>query len=209
MEMKFRYFTKLAGINLKHNFLPHLLAALAVVLLTPIVFEIFLLDEKLAAQPLEMLLSLVGVVLLVPIFFPEQDENIKDLIRSKKTDYLSVCILRIIYSAFTLFLIIGSFIIIMAAGESKVTIEHFIGTAASALFLGALGFLTAGISGNTTVGYMTSMIYYIINFAVKDKLGKFYLFSMTQGSFTEKYWLLGASVIMIITTFLYLKIREQ
>lgn len=209
MAMEFRYLAKLAGINLKHNFLPHLLVALAVALFTPVVFEIFSLDEKLAAQPLEMLLSLAGVVLLVPIFFPEQDENIRDLIRSKKTDYLSVCVLRVIYSTATLLLIIGSFVMVMAAGESKVTIEHFIGTAASALFLGALGFLAAGVTGNTTVGYMASMIYYIINFAVKDKLGKFFLFSMTQGSFTEKYWLLGASMILISATFLYLKIREQ
>ena len=61
-----------ARVNLRHNFLPCMLAALAVALCTSVVFEISSLDRELAAQPLEMLLSLSGAVLLTPVFLPEQ-----------------------------------------------------------------------------------------------------------------------------------------
>lgn len=49
------------------------------------------------------------------------------------------------------------------------------------------------------------MMYYIFNFGIKDELKNLYLFSMSAGSFTEKYWLLGGSGVLFIVTFLLLK----
>ena len=77
--------------------------------------------------------------------------------------------------------------------ESRVGFCHFIGGYSSALFLGALGFFSAGISKNSIAGYMVSIIYYISNFFLKEDLGNLYLFSMSAGSFREKNWLLGCS----------------
>ena len=100
--MDFKSVCRILGINLRHNFLPHLLLALVITFLTPIIFGISSLNERESAQPLEMLLSLTGTVLLTPIFMPEQNENIRDLIRSKKIDYLAVCFIRLLYSVFFL-----------------------------------------------------------------------------------------------------------
>lgn len=200
---------KFLSINLKHNFLPHLIVALLIALLTPIIFTITSLDERLAAQPIEMLLSLTGTALLTPIFLPEQNENIRDIIRSKRTDYVNVCIMRIIYSVIVLAFIIGGFVMMMSFCESNVTFRHFVGGFASALFLGSLGFLVAGVSRNAPVGYMVSLIYYIVNFAMKDKLGNLFLFSMYAGSFKEKYCLLLASVILLTAGVLSSKIKKS
>ena len=93
---------KILSVNLRHNFMPHLFTALLIAFLTPAFFGITSLDAREAAQPLERLLSLTGTVLLTPIFLPEQNENIRDLIRSKRTDYLAVCAVRLIYSIFFL-----------------------------------------------------------------------------------------------------------
>ncbi len=191
---------KILKINLKRNFLPHFLIALIITLLTPVIFGISSLDSLRSAQPLEMLLSLTGAVLLTPVFLPEQNENIRDLIRSKKNDYISVCVMRVIYSVITLALLTGVFVFVMRLCESDVTIKHFAGTFATALFLGSLGFCTAGISKNISVGYMVSLVYYIANFALKDKLGNFFIFSMTAGSFTAKKSLLLSSAVLIIIT---------
>lgn len=200
---------KFLSINLKHNFLPHLIVALLIALLTPIIFTITSLDERLAAQPIEMLLSLTETALLTPIFLPEQNENIRDIIRSKRTDYVNVCIMRIIYSVIVLAFIIGGFVMMMSFCESNVTFRHFVGGFASALFLGSLGLLVAGVSRNAPVGYMVSLIYYIVNFAMKDKLGNLFLFSMYAGSFKEKYWLLLASVILLTAGVLSCKIKKS
>lgn len=193
-------FCKILTVNLKHNFLPHFLAALVITALTPLIMGISSLDEINAARPVEMMLSLTGIMLLTPIFLPEQNENIRDLIRSKKTNYLNICVMRLAYSIIALALITGCFVLFMGFYESEVTIKHFTGGFISALFLGTLGFFSAGLSGNTTVGYMVSMIYYIANFSLKDKLGRLFLFSMSAGSFKEKYYLALASIMLILIT---------
>ena len=207
--MDLRSVGKILSVNLRHNFLPHLLLAMVIVFLTPVVFGISSLDAREAAAPLEMLLSLTGTILLTPIFLPEQNENIRDLIRSKRIDYPAVCFIRLMYSLFFLAVIFAAFTLIMSGSESDITVRHFVGGFASALFLGALGFFVAGISKNAVIGYMVSMIYYISNFAMKDELKNMYLFSMSAGSFHEKYWLIGSSAILFIITFLWLKAEKK
>ncbi|MDE7325898.1 MAG: hypothetical protein K2N63_06450 [Lachnospiraceae bacterium] len=206
--MEFGFLLKIVKINLRHNFLPHLAAALGIALLAPVIFETSSLDAKLAAQPLEMFLCLVGAILFTPVFLPEQDENIRDLIRSKQTNYLAVCALRFLYSVFTLAAIIACFTLFMRSCESAVGLQHFFGAFASALFLGVLGFSGAGISGNVTVGYMVAMIYYIVNFTLKEKLGNFYLFSMSSGNGEGKVFLLAAALLLVVVVFEWKKVKE-
>lgn len=207
--MDIRSVLKILSVNLRHNFLPHILAAFIIALLTPVIFGISSLSGREAAQPLEMLLSLTGTVLLTPIFLPEHNENIRDLIRSKRTDHLLVCLIRLICSVCILAVIFAVFTIIMHESESAVTARHFAAGFSSAMFLGALGFFFAGVTKNCIIGYMVSTIYYIANFAMKDELNKLYLFSMSAGSFCEKYWLLGCSVLLFISTFIWLSIEKR
>lgn len=200
---------RILNVNLRHNFLPHLLLALVIAFLTPVVFGISSLSEREAAQPVEILLSLTGTVLLTPIFLPEQNENIRDLIRSKRIDHLAVCFIRLLYSVIFLAAIFAVFTLIMYGSESAVTVRHFIGGFGSALFLGALGFFFAGVCKSCIIGYMVSMIYYISNFAMKDELKELYLFSMSAGSFHEKYWLIGSSAVLFAAAFLWLKLIKK
>lgn len=205
MVFRFRSTVSILSVNLKHNFMPHFFLALVIAFLAQALLGIASLDAIEAAKPLERLLSLTGTVLLTPVFLPEQNENIRDLVRSKRTDYLAVCFIRLLYSVFFLAVIIGAFTLVMRYSESAVTARHFFGGFSSALFLGSLGFFFAGISQNTIVGYMVSLIYYITNMGLKDELRSFYLFSMSAGSFTEKYWLFGGSIVLFAAVFILLK----
>ena len=101
-----RSICRILSVNLRHNFIPHLSIAVVIAFLTSALFGIASLDVREAAQPLERLLSLTGAVLLTPIFLPEQNENIRDLVRSKRTDYCAVCFIRLLYSIFFLAVII-------------------------------------------------------------------------------------------------------
>lgn len=207
--MDFKSVSKIIGINLKHHFLPHFILSLIIAFLTPIIFGTSSLNANESAQPLEMLVSLTGIVLITPIFLPEQNKNIRDFMRSKKIAYLAVCALRLLYSVICLAIIFGIFTGCMAYSECAVTFRHFVGGFSSALFLGALGFCLAGISGNAVIGYMSSMIYYIVNFALKEDLKNYYLFSMSAGSFHEKYWLIFCSIGLFWMTFIYVGIAEK
>lgn len=203
-------FAKILLVNLKHNFPVHFILAVVVAVLTPVVFSINSLDARASAQPLEMLLSFIGAILLTPIFLPEQNQEIRDVVRSKKTDYLIVCLIRVIYSVVAVMLITGVFVLIMKHCECDVTWKHFFAGFASSLFLGTVGFSVAGLSSSVSAGYMASMVYYSANIGLKDKLGICYLFSMYSGNkFSDKYLLILLSVTIIAIVFVILRKSDK
>ena len=192
---------KITVVNLRYNFLMPFASALGVLILTLLMFNITALQSREAAKPIEFLLCFIGVTLLVPIFLPEQDENIRDVICAKKINYFNILVIRILYSVVAMIVLIAFFVVVMKICESDVTVKHLIGGIASAWFLGAVGFAAAGITNNVTVGYMAAMLYYLANYGIKDKAGKFFLFPMScLGRFDESGWLIfGAVVLMAIT----------
>lgn len=203
-------FTKILSVNLKHNFPVHFILSVAVAVLTPIVFSISSLDSRASAQPVEMLLPFIGTILLTPIFLPEQNQEIRDVIRSKKTDYLIICLIRVIYSVMAVMLITVIFVLAMRYCECDVTWKHFIGSFASSLFMGTVGFAVAGLSNSVSSGYMASMVYYAANIGLKDKLGICYLFSMySGGDFSDKYLLILLSAIIIAIVFVILRKSDK
>lgn len=203
------FLAKITLINLRHNFPLHFCIAIAAAILTPLVFSISALDFTSSARPLEMLLCMAGTVLLTPVFLPEQNENIRDVIRSKRVDYLSVCLIRVIYSTIAIAAVIGGFVFVMKLCECNVTIVHFGTGFGSAFFIGAIGLAFAKFGGSPTVGYMASMIYYLGNFGLKDKLGKLYLFSVSSGGESVNFALIIWGTVIIAGTFIVSKIIEK
>lgn len=206
--MGFSETAKIVRINLRHNFLVHFGIAVAVAILTPLAFSISALDFASSARPLEMLLCMTGTALLTPVFLPEQNENIRDVIRSKRFDYLSVCIIRVIYSIIALAAIIGVFVFVMKLCECDVTLAHFGAGFGSAYFLGAVGLAFAKFGGSPTVGYMASMIYYMLNF-IGSKLGSFWLFTMSNGMKSVNFALIIWGTLIIVGTFIVSKIIDK
>lgn len=200
---------KIAAVNLRHNFPMHLGIAVVIAVCTPLVFSISALDFAASGQPLEMLLCMAGAALLTPVFLPEQDEGVRDVVRSKKVDYLAVCFIRVLYSVIALAAVIGAFTLIMKYCECEVTAVHFGAGFASAFFLGAVGLCFAKFGGSPTVGYMASMIYYLANFGLKDRLGSFYLFTVSGGGRSVNFTLLMGGAVIIAGTFIASKIIEK
>lgn len=203
------FFGKIVVTNLKHNFPPACASAIGIFLLTPMLFSITALQGRDAAKPIEFLLCWVGIMLLAPIFLPEQNQDIRDVICSKKIDYITVCIIRVLYSVIAITIFVALFIGMMKVCESDVDGIYLFGGIATALFLGAISFAASGLSGNTTVGYMAGMLYYLANYGLKDKLGKFYLFSMSAGDFDDKEWLLAGAFGLILVTFVFMKVKQK
>ena len=56
---------------------------------------------------------------------------------------------------------------------------------------------------------MTSIIYYIANFGLKDKLKVFYLFSMSTGKFGDKHWLYILAAVLVAAGFAYRKFVKE
>lgn len=190
--------------NLKHQFLPNLLLTAALLLLTPIMFGLNDLDEQWAVIPLEMAVALSGILLMTPIYLPEQDENTHGIIRTKKTSLLTVQIIRTIYSLISLIALIGIFVLVMSFLNSKVNITIFIGTLSSALFLGSLGMIGYSLFHNAAVAYMLPMMYYLICLGGGDKLGKMSIIYMSSTRIisAKPIMLIIAIVCIIVSLFI-------
>ena len=199
--MQKRSYGKILSVNLKHNFKMPFVSALGVLILTLLLFNTTALQSKEAARPIEFLLCFTGVMLLVPVFYPEQDETIRDVIRSKKTDYTVVCIVRVLYSAAAMAALTAFMVLIMKWGECDVGMDHFWSGTADAWFLGAVGFTAAGLTNNITAGYMSTVLYYLANYGLRNELGPFYLVAMSYSgsSDTAGPKILGAVILMGVT----------
>ncbi|MCR4794833.1 MULTISPECIES: hypothetical protein [Ruminococcus] len=195
--------------DVKHNFFLHYLLALVILLASPIFFSLSELDSRLAAQPLEAYVPLIGIVLMTPVFLPEQNESIYDVVRSKKISHNIVCFMRLMCSLIMIIVMIGVYVLCMKHCNSQVTLRHFFGSVVSAVALGTVGFAFAGVSGNVIIGYMASVIYYVMNFSLGKKLGDIYLFSMMYNSFDEKKIILLLSAVMMIVVFPLRKLIKE
>jgi hypothetical protein len=197
-------YLEIAKKQIKLTLITNLLLALLILFITPVIFGINNLDNISSAFVLERFVALIGIILFTPIFLPEQDKNIAELVESKYTSHVKICLLRFILSTIFLFILISGFIIIMILMSCEFdTLRFILGTFATAFFLGAIGFLTSAISNNVVLGYMASLGYYVFNMFNASKTKIISLFSLGTGSFTEKYWLLGIGAALIVTGVLF------
>lgn len=200
---------EIAKTNLRHNSLLSIAVAAVLCLLVPLLIGTANLDQKSAAMPLEMFVSLIGIVLLTPVFQPEQNEEINDLVSSKYCSTEKVYLIRTVYSVVAAVLLIAIFTVYMKMRSCDVTLVMALGTAADAIFLGSIGMLTSALTGNTVIGYMPPLLYYALNIGMGPKLGSFYLFSMVTGSYTAKLWLFLAGLLMMAAALFYQRLRKR
>lgn len=200
---------EIAKVNLKYNALLSVMVSAVIIIITPMIFGTDNLDNMASAVPLEMFVSLVGIILLTPIFQPEQNEDINDIVSSKYISTSKIYLIRTAYSAIILTSLISLFGIYMKAQNCDVTPLLIIGTLANAVFLGSLGMIFAAISNSTIIGYMIPMVYYALNFGMGSKLGNYYLFSMSNLDFKPKIWLIITGGLLISASLLVKQIKKR
>lgn len=194
-------------VNLRHHFLIPVLSAVGILFLTAALFPLTALKGNDVSKPLEYIIPFAGAALLTPIFLPEQDSGIRDVIESKKINGFVIYKLRLLCSAAALFLLISIFIGVMYLNECEMRWYHLYGGISSAFFMGSIGFAVSGISGSTIAGYMVGFLYYIACYGMKTQLGAFWLFRMSAGLKPEKIWLLCGSIIFVSLPFIVRKRR--
>lgn len=188
---------EIAKVNLRYNFSPLILLSVTVMILTPVLFGTTNLDINSSAVPLEMLISIIGIIMLVPVFQPEQDSEINDVISSKYTDSIYVHLIRVAYSVIGIILSVVIFSLFMLLRGCEITSPLVFGTIADAMFLGSIGLLTSAVTNNLPVSFMAPLLYYVVNITSQNKLLNFNLFAMMSGNFEPNIYLFTASVLFI------------
>lgn len=186
---------------LKYHYAGHFLAAFLFCGAAPLIVGIEALDPRRSAQVMEMYLSVIGIILLVPLFIPEQNKDIRDVVAVRKTPMLLHHMVRLLLGLMFLGIFVGVFLFWMHEGQCHFSFgKSYFGTMANCIFLGGLGIFFYGIADNLPAAYMVPMLYYVANYGSGRKyLGKFFLFSMTMGnSMEEKIWLLVGGICLSV-----------
>ena len=127
-------------VNLRHNLGIHVLIAVGLLAVSPLFMGIANLDTAQSAQVLEMYVALIGIILLVPLFWPDQDSNIRDLIYSKAVPAAAHQLVRLLEAFAILAALTGIFVLVMIKGGCSFPAgEYYLGTLAEAVFLGGPG----------------------------------------------------------------------
>lgn len=197
---------RVVSSDVKHNFLIYYLAAAAVLLVTPVIFGLAELDRSMAALPLETTPPLMGLILLTPLLSPEQNEGILDTVRSKKTSRQLVTGLRVLFALAVLAILIAALGGYMNYNSCDVTLGMCEGAFAGAAALGALGFFSSALTDNVIVGYMVSIMYFLMNLFLKNKLGRFCLMSMSCNIKGSKPVLALTAVVLIAAAMLFRRV---
>lgn len=200
---------EIAKINIRHNSLLSIAVAIILCVLTTLLIGTTNLDRNSSAMPLEMFVSLIGIVLFTPVFQPEQNEEMNDLVSSKYYSTTKVEFIRTMYLAVVIVLLVSLFAVYMKIQNCDVMLILVFGTVADAIFLGSMGMLASALTGNTIIGYMPPLLYYVLNIGMGPKLGNFYLFSMAIGNYTGKVWMFTAGVFMVAASFVCQQFRRQ
>ena len=93
----------------KHHFCIHVMIAFLLCFLSPFVIGVENLDKYQTAKVLEMFFSLMGIILLIPVFLPDFDLSIRELLESKKVPLWLLRVLRLLQSIFILLILLFIF----------------------------------------------------------------------------------------------------
>ena len=206
---KVEIYGNILKVNLRRQYPWPALAAVVLLVLTKLRFNLNALEGAAVAQPLEMLMIWIGPALLATVFLPEQNPEIREVVRARRTSYLQVCLLRILYASLTIIVLTLVFTGIMKADESQILPYHIWGSICSALLFGAVGLAAAGISGNVAGGFMMCMLYYLASYGMGRRLGIFSLFSMSRGQMSGKGWQLLTAVVLVAAALAVMRRRRQ
>lgn len=193
-------YLQIEKVNLKHNVWIHVLVTLILIVLSPFLMGVANLAASDTAKVLEMFVALIGIVMLPPVFLPEQNKDLRDLVYSKFTKASTVYIVRLLGNIIMISIVLFGYVWMLKANGCKFPeVGFFLGTLAEMIFLGGMGVFAYGLADHIVIGYMAPLFYYMIAVGSGDKyLGKFYLFSMVRGSYEEKIYLAFAGVLLII-----------
>ncbi len=199
---------KAAGVQLKYHLKVHILAAVLFFCLMPFLMGTRYLGPSDSAKTLEMYAALCGIIFLVPVFMPDMDRDIRDLLRSKQMSMTALHVIRLLEGLAATALFAGAAVLYLLAGGCRFPwLPYFWGTFAEAVFLGGLGMCVFAVTDNPAVGYMIPLVYYMINFSGDRYVKDFYLFSMMGGDYGPKYVLAAAGALLLAAGILWRRKR--
>lgn len=185
-------------MNLKYHVPLHLLVCILMLGISPLLMGVANLTAENTAKVLERYTALIGIVMITPVFLPEQDKDLRELVYAKYMNGASVYLVRLLGNTLILAVFLGGYLFMLRQNNCSFPIlKYYLGTGAEILFLGSIGLFFYGLSDNLIAGYMAAVVYYITAIGSGSKyLKMLYPFSMSDGRYAEKFCLFAAAVLL-------------
>lgn len=190
---------EIAKVNFKRHLFAHFAVAVVFVLIAPLLMGMKNLDGMQVAKIMEFYLGFLGVILLVPLFLPDTDKNIRDLLASKKTALVTVRLIRLLEAVLCLLVLLVLFLYILKTGDCRFSYGECLYAAVSnAVMMGGTGLLCYSLVDNIALAYMIPFLYYAMSMGGGEKyLGHFWLFGYSGGgNIWEKGWLFAGGILL-------------
>ena len=191
-------YLEITKVQIKYNAWQHFLISVLLLAASPLVLGISNLDAAQTAKVLETYVALVGILLFVPVFLPEQDRDLWDVVKARYTKITTVYLTRILISFLFSALLTLIFLMVMRAGNCEMeSLKYYFGTMAEVIAFGGLGIFAYAVSDNLIVGYMIPLGYYVAGISAGYRyMKKLYPFGMLT-DYETKYWILGAGIVLM------------
>lgn len=200
-------YLKLGASYLKGQYLPHLLLTLLFCLASAGFMSFRNLEVTQSAKVLELYVSFVGILLMTPLFMPEQNREIWQLEKSKATPMWQIYLVRLVLALLVMAVVYTAFPLVLEQNGSEFLWNKMWISGVSEMFLlGAIGFAVSALTNQVVIGYMIAVIYYVSNIGGKEYFGKLGLFQMMDGKYDFAGWMLGVGAVLIVAAIL---IRER
>ena len=185
--------------NQKHNLWIPFLICILLLIVSPLFLGIENLTEPETAKVLEYYAVFISIILLPAVFLPEQDKDIRDLLSSKYMPVAKLYGIRMTQAIIYLMLLLGVYMCILKAGNCEFAfLKLYMGELATMVFLGGMGIFFYALTDQVVVGYMIPLLYYMLNITIPiNRIGTFYLFSMSIGKYEWK-WTLGIAGVLLL-----------
>ena len=178
----------------------NIVAAAAIALLTPVVFNLEFLNYREAASIGEMYLAAIGIILFPYLVGIEKRANVQDIVFVKKTNPAIILIIRLVLAALTALLLIGGVLYWASLQHGQFPfLEIWLGTCVSAVYLGLIGLTIVNYTGNIVAGYLVAFAYYIFEIISAGQISqRLYPLSLLKYSFAEKCNILPVLALLTV-----------
>ncbi len=177
-------YLKAGSSFVRRQYAPHLLLVLLFCYMSVFFVSFRNLDDSQAAKVMEMYVAFVGILLLTPLFMPEQNREIWLLKKSKAMPLRRLYLIRLFLAVVLLAMIVTVFTHLMQMNGSVFSMGRlWLGSFSEILFLGSIGYFMSAATNQVILGYMGSVLYFMANVGASKYLGQFALFQMMKGEY--------------------------
>jgi hypothetical protein len=155
----------------------------------------------------EIYLSVIGILLFTQLGRLEERNNVNEIAYLKRIPHIRIFALRLVMALLISFVCVFTVISIAKMRSGSFDFWEFtVGIWISTVYFGMIGLTLVNITGELAAGFIAAFGYYVFELFTRGSYtGDFYVFSLLNNSFNEKYRILIVIIVVMIGNLMLVK----